>query len=65
MNKYETGLYQALIFDKYGSKLDIMSAVNFTQAEQIGKDILEEDCRATSYVIVHVLQNSLDVRRRW
>jgi|GEM_PF-4377720 len=66
MNKYEPGLYQVLLFDRFGGKVDTMLASGFIQGQKIGKDILEEEpCLINSFIIVKVLYNSLDPGNKW
>ena len=66
MNKYEPGLYQILLFDRYGSKVDTMIASGVIQAQRIGEDILEEEpCLINSFTVMHVLYNSLNPRNNW
>ena len=61
MNKYERNIYQIHFFDKYGSKVPpIMFASGYIQAETIAEDVKDEECSTSSYVIMHVLKNSLD-----
>lgn len=40
-----------------------MNASNLTQAERIGDEIKSEECNVNSYVVMRVLQNSLDKQK--
>ena len=66
MNKYEPGLYQVLLVDRYGSKVDTMVASGLIQAQRIGRDIIEEEpCIINSFTVMHVLHNSLNPHNKW
>ena len=65
MNKYETDLYQIIFFDRYGSKNgEMMFGTNAIQSDRIGRDVKREECDVNSYVVLRVIQNSLD-RGMW
>jgi hypothetical protein len=56
MAKYENGSYLCRMFDRYGTKLRDLAAVNFTDAQELGYSQRGDG----SFVILRVLFNSLD-----
>lgn len=66
MNKYHRGDYHIKFFDDFGDHLgNDMNAGGFIIAEQIAKEIMCEEAEVHSYVIIHILQNSLTSMGTW
>lgn len=55
-----------MLFDKFGGKVDTMLAGGYIQAQKIGCDILEEEpCNVNSFIVTHILYNSLMKGSNW
>lgn len=59
MAKYKTGEYQIIYFDKYGTKINSVTEINFTNSVDKAKSYTKESPENSS-VILKVLYNSLD-----
>lgn len=60
-NKYQTGSYIVIVFDKYGSKVDDHPGIaTKVEADQIG----EQSKGDGSFVVLRVVTNSID-RQSW
>ena len=64
MNKYETGSYLLILFDKHGSKLTEVKPESFSLAEKLGEEAIMHPPNA-SYVITRTLKNSVDTAWPW
>jgi hypothetical protein len=66
MNKYKSGNYAVLYFDRYGTKLDtqILDEGGLLTAQAEGhRAVADGEC--ASFVVIRMLYNSLDNESRW
>jgi hypothetical protein len=65
VNKYQTGNYAVLLFDRYGTKLDTLTldAGGLLTAQAAGHKAVADGLCA-SFVVIRMLYNSLD-QNRW
>jgi hypothetical protein len=63
-NKYETGTYLVLLFDKHGTQIGTEKATNFISARELGREKTKEP-PAASFVVTHTLFNSIDNSDPW
>lgn len=63
-NKYRTGKYQVLLFDKHGTQNHSIKAENYISALAIGEMNIQAPPHA-SFVVIRTLFNSLDLANPW
>jgi hypothetical protein len=66
VNKYKSGNYAVLLFDRYGTKLEtrILDEGGLLTAQEEGHKAVAEGVCA-SFVVIRMLYNSLDKENRW
>jgi len=60
-NKYQTGNFMIVLFDRYGTKIDtvLVTAGGLLKAQEQGRERVSDGLCA-SFCVVRVLHNSLD-----
>ena len=63
-NKYTTGCYHLMLFDKHGTRADFRLRNSFVEARDEGEKLIKKPPYA-SYAVMRVLANSVDRAYPW
>jgi len=65
MSKYSEGVYQVVLFDRLGGRLDVLTtAAGLTKARALGEAVRGAG-RCQSFAVLRVIHNSAEHRERW